>query len=161
MGAIILKDTLEAQENVAKAVLTRLDSIPNRVYMECVSEYYKEKNPGVDGSADDCIKFQTKMLGWDAFGERSKFELEHFESVLERKGLDEQPLKQLEEERSSIFIKAILERGAQANFESFEKNDEDFFKSIIPVLEATADERNAIVDNVESQIVDIARLEQN
>ena len=39
MGAIILQDSKEAQENVAKAVFTRLDNIPNTVYMKGVYEY--------------------------------------------------------------------------------------------------------------------------
>ena len=160
MGAIILQDSKEAQENVAKAVFTRLDNIPNTVYMKGVYEYYKEKNPDKNSSEDDCMEFQEKMLGWDAYGERAKFELEHFERTLERSGLDEQPLKQLEEERDSVFMQAILGRGAQANFESFAKNDEDFFKSMIPVLEATANERNAIADNVESQMAEISSSQQ-
>ena len=161
MGAIILQDTKEAQENVAKAVLTRLDNIPSNVYIQGVNEYYKEKNIGNNGSAEERMDFQDKMLGWNVFGEVSKFQLEHFNTVLTRQGMSEQPAKQLEEERESVFVQAILGIGAQENFKLIASNDEDFFKNIIPVLEATADERNAIVDNIESQMAEIASSQQN
>ena len=158
MGETILYGESEFSKMFAKAVLTRLENIDRTTLTSCLSDYYLANNlqaPCDYGQMDEKSKFLEQKLGYDIYGnEKSQLIINRVSNNKEEYKFDklDEVLQNANEERETCFINGILDRVSQLSAEAIvQPDDKKFFESMIPMLEQTAQQRNEIAENLQSQ----------
>ena len=139
----IIDDSPSVSKGFAKAVLARFDNLDRKEVVEYIKQFCLQTG----SKESEIMPLLESKLGYSfGNGENLKDTINYAIDANSHLNLGiEDKIQQAENERTDIFLTAIEARGTQDNIGSISmQNDGSFFRSLMNVLSATAQQRAEI-----------------